>query len=674
MGFSLEQASFTGGELAPSLHSRTDLAKYAVGLAECRNFFIHAHGGVSNRPGFEFVAGTKYDDKESRLIPFEFSTLQTYAMEFGDLYLRVVKGGGQVLYPAGHAQENQIVEIATPYTEADLAQLKFVQSADVMTIVHPNHVPRELKRSDHHEWALTEITFLPVVGIPGNLSASASGSVKYLVTAVADETHEESLPSSEVSGSTTCTLNFSAVSGAQKYNVYKEKNGIFGYIGSTEDTSYVCEDVKPILDDTPPKARNPFTGAEYYPASVSYFQQRLVFGGSLQKPQTIWTTQTGNYSNMNTSSPTKDDDAITFTIAARRVNQIRHLVPLKSLVVLTSGGEWVMTGDQDGVLTPTSVSIDSEGERGASDVPPLVIGSAVLYCQSRGSIVRDLAYSFQNDGYAGGDLSVLSNHLFQGYEIKEWCYAQSPDSIVWCVRNDGVLLGLTYMKEHEVWGWHQHHTAGQVESICSIPEGDEDAVYTIVKRTLGGQEKRYIERLHTRKIKNVEDSFFVDSGLSYSGSPVTTLSGLSHLEGEAVSVLADGDVVNGLSVSGGQITLPSPASKVIVGLPYLSRIQALRINFETKELGSTTGKQKSITAADIHFLQSRGGSIGTNTDNLQEILQRTDEDWGDPTNLQTGVFHIDMDPDWDTNGQVMLEQSDPLPMTVLSITPEITIA
>ncbi len=192
-------------------------------------------------------------------------------------------------------------------------------------------------------------------------------------------------------------------------------------------------------------------------------------------------SQTGNYHNFNISEPLRDDDAVTFTIAASQVNEVRHLVPLSDMIILTSGGEWLLTAN-DGVITPSSIQVKPQGYRGSSDAPPIVVGNTIIHIQSKGAIIRDLAFALESDSYTGNDLTVLASHLFAGKTVKEWAYSQAPHSIVWVVLSDGTLAALTYMREHEVWGWSRHDTDGTFESVCTIAEGDEDATYFVVKR------------------------------------------------------------------------------------------------------------------------------------------------------------------------------------------------
>jgi len=569
------QPSFTGGELAPSLHARVDLAKYAVGLKTCRNFVVQAHGGVSNRAGTKFICETKDSTKTTRLIPFEFNTEQTYVLEFGDLIMRVIKDGGQV------ESSGSPVEITTPYAHTELANLKFTQSADVMTLCHPSHPPKELKRTSHTAWTLTSVSFGSTMTVPTGVSVSRQNydsgvddtSYSYVVTSVDTSTGDESTQSSvgsvtnnALSSTTTNTVTWSTVSGADSYNVYKLTGGVYGFIGRSTSTTFVDDNILAEAEDSPPTDRTIFNGTDDYPATVTYHQQRLAFAQSNNDPQKVWMSQIGNYHNFNISEPLKDDDAVTFTIASSQVNEVRHLVALSDLVILTSGGEWLMVASDGKVVTPSSIAVKPQGYRGISEVPPLVIGNTIIYVQSKGSIVRDLAYALDSDSYTGNDLTVLSNHLFAGKNIKEWTFAQAPHSVVWTVLDDGSVAALTYLREHEVWGWSRHDTDGTFESTCSVAEGSEDATYFVVNRTINGTTKRYIERLQSRVFTDVADAFFVDSGLSYdgthTGSVSMTLSGGSswtHTEDLTLTAssatFSSGDVGNTIVITIGSDTL-----------------------------------------------------------------------------------------------------------------------
>lgn len=687
---SVIQPSFAGGELAPSLHARVDLAKYAVGLRLCRNFFVHAHGGVSNRPGTQFIGEVKNSAVRGRLIPFAFNTTQTYVLEFGHLCLRVIKDGGYVETSPG-----VVYELATPYTEADLPGLGYVQSADILTLVHPNHPPRELSRTGHAAWSLADIAFTPSITPPGSVTATPSHTsaptttYRYVITAVSATGLEESVASVEAAVVSTTlgtaigsaapyaypsiTVSWAAVAGAEKYNVYKMGSGLFGFIGSSNGTTFTDTNLKADETDTPPQTRNPFSGAGAYPSCVTFYEQRRIFANSATRPQTIWGTASGAYRNMNVSTPTKDDDAFEVTLAGRQVNAIRHLVPLSSLIVLTSGGEFTLdSGSQSDAIGPGAIRIKPQGYRGSATVPPLVIGNTCLFVQEKGAIVRDLGYTYESDSYNGNDLSILANHLFRGYRVEEWAYAQAPYSLVWAVRNDGALLCLTYEREQQVWAWSHHDTGagGAFESVAVVSEGQEDAVYFIVRRNINGVMHRYVERLHSRQFSDVRDCFFVDCGLTYSGAATKTLTGLGHLEGLAVSILGDGNVFPQQVVTGGQVSLPHAVSKAHVGLPITAEMQTLDLEVQP---GTVQGKRKRVVAVTARVEASRGMWAGPTTDDLVEVKPEGLAVYGGPIPLKTGDARVIIPPRYETHGSVCIRQTDPLPLTILALIPELEV-
>lgn len=686
----LYQPSFSGGILSPSLHARVDLQKYSSGLRTGRNVFLHPHGGASNRPGLQFINEVKASANKARLIPFQFNTAQAYVLEFGHQYFRVYRNGALIL------SGMSAYEVATPYGSTELDDLVFVQEADVMYIVHPLYAPRKLSRFADNNWTLTTVAFAPGItapvaigAFPGGPNIGSTTTYKYRVSAVSDASGEESLPSNIVTCVNDLTIagNFNqitwnAVSGAYRYIIYKEDNGVYGYIGGTSGLQFDDNNIVADLADTPQTARNPFFGSGNYPRSVTFYEQRLVFASTLNDPQAVWMSQSANYENFGYSSPSKASDAVTFRIKAREINEIRSMIPMKGLLLLTSGAEWLVTGgSQSDAVTPSAIKIENQGYRGAAKVQPIAVGNTVLFAQARGGIIRDFSYNFADDAFVGKDLTVLARHLFEGKAIKAWGYAQAQNSIVWVVMSDGTLLSLTYMKEHEVWGWTTHDSpAGAVfEDVVVIAEGDEDVPYFLVKRTINGVTKRYIEKLHTRMFSAVEDAFFVDSGLSYSGSPVTTVTGLSHLNGMDVVALVDGNVVNGLSVSAGSVTLPKAGSKIHVGLSYDAIIETLNLDMgNVQGLGTVQGRFKTIPEVKLRVDKSRGIWTGhedaprTST-KLVEYKQRAGEAWSAAIQLYTGDIRITTSWDWNEHGRVVVKQFDPLPMTILAIMPNVEI-
>ena len=671
------QRSFSGGEMSPEMFGRIDDAKYQAGLAKCRNFIVKPQGPAENRPGFAFVREVKDSTKRVRLIPFTYSTTQTMVIEVGAGYFRFHTAGGTLMDGAAP------YEIANPYAEGDLFDIHYVQSADVLTLAHPGHAPRELRRLGATNWQLTTIAFAASVASPAAPTVTAAGhtTVKYtyhyVVTAVAADGVSESAPSPEGTAGgnlfetgATVTIDWAAVTGASRYNVYKLQGGLYGYIGQTAGLSIVDDNIAPDLSKTPPIYDAVFSGAGDYPGAVSYFEQRRCFAGTTNRPQNIWMTKSGTESNMSYSLPTRDDDRIAFRVAAREANTIRHIVPLTQLLLLTSSSEWRVTSVNSDAITPTTISVRPQSYVGASNVQPVLINNTLIYGASRGGHVRELAYNWQANGFVTGDLSLRSAHLFDGAEVVDMAYAKAPWPIVWCVSSGGKLLGLTYVPEQQVGAWHQHDTDGAFESCAVVAEGAEDVLYCVVRRTINGAQVRYIERMASRQFIDQQDGFFVDAGLTYRGAPSDTISGLSHLEGATVSILADGAVHPQRVVTGGSITLDNEASVVHVGLPITADLQTLPIAAPIDN-GYGQGRFKNVNKAWLRVFRSSGIFLGPDADKLTEAKQRTTEPYGAPPALKSEEIQVMLTPSWADSGQVFVRQSDPLPLTVVSLTAEV---
>ena len=860
----LTQSAFTSGELDPSLHRRLELAKFDAGATKLENFFVHTHGGVSNRPGFEFVAEVKDSSAVTRLIPFEFNTEQTYVIEVGNLYMRFIKDGAQitesdkvitaatqanpvVITSSSHGYVNgdevyitsvvgmtnlnggrftvankttntfelsgtdgtgfgaytsggvcnRIFQITTPYPTADISNLKFTQSADTMTICHTSHAPRNLTRTGHTAWTLTTITFGATTTAPGSISATATGSGtatwEYTVTAVDENTAAESVAGTANSATnatvlTTAafnTITWAAVTGAASYNVYRKKGGLFQFLGTADALTFKDDGIVPDSDISPPQNKTVFNTTDEFPATTAYYKQRQMFAQTNNNPQNIFLSVIGDFPNFNTSLPLREDDAITYRLVCRQVNEIRHLVPLDDLIILTSGGEWVGVGNDSGVVSPLTFNVTIEEYTGSSEVPPIIVNNSVVFVEARGESVRDLGYKLDVDGYTGNDLTILVRHLFEGFTISEWTFAKVPYSIIWAVRNDGTLLGLTYNREQEVFAWHRHVLGGNfgectvtvtdfaniavgttlvltktdgttvtftseavsaaapaetlgfrpnasnnttadniftavnahadftvenpaanvvtiretlksgsgklsvvssdttrlavtvegisvVESVTSVPEtfdANEDAVYVIVKRTIGGATKRYIERLKKRIFATKEDSFFVDSGLTYDSTPVSTITGLDHLEGQTVAILADGNILSRQNVSDGAVSLGSLTfSKVHIGLPITATIEMLPLDVVLSTARETSvSRQKNATELTLFLEDTTGLQVGKDQDNLVTIAARQFETFGSPAELKSDEVCIKIGPEWKFRKRPVIQQSQPVPAKVLGI-------
>lgn len=805
--------SFAGGEITPELAGRLDLVKYQTGLALARNFITLPHGPAVRRPGFQFIRAAGNSAQPVRLIPFTFSADQTAVLEFGHLYIRfhiegatllsptpaawltttayvvgdlVAQGGSKYYCTTAHTSGTFATDlgagkwyllpasgeyqIPTPFDGADLFDLHYTQSADVITIAHPGYATRELKRLGATTWTLTALSFAAPTNAPTTVTVTATvaenenkTTQKYVVTTVGADGVTESLPSTPKAVSNNLTLagnyntiTWDAVAGNTRYNVYKLRGGVYGYIGqarpntgattktistidrpgagdktvtvtttaahgfSNEDLvlieatgvaslngawvitvtgattftyesvtdattsavigtasipelSIVDDNVLPDTSTSPPEdiiALN--AGAGDYPAATTYHEQRRWFAGTDDKPQVLWATRTGTESNLTSSIPSREADGMELRIASSQYNKIRHLVALSDLIAFTAGGEFRIYSDGAPAITPTSVTIKPQGYAGASNVQPVVTTGSILYVQAQGSRIRELSYSWEANSYRTVDASIMAPHRFNGYSVRDMSYSRAPDSIAWAVRNDGVLLGMTYVPDQQVYGWHAHDTTdGLFESACVVPEDNEDVLYVVVRRTIGASQLRYVERLRTRFFTEQADAFFVDSGLTYDGTPVTTLSGLAHLEGKVVDILTDGAVHPQRTVTSGAVTLDYAASVVHIGLPMTSDLRTLPLAMEGAAAAGQ-GTVKNVNKVHLRVSQSSVIKAGPTFDRLREYPARAVTDpYGSPPALRDGELALSIDPSWNQDAAICVRQDLPLPLTVLSMTLEI---
>lgn len=711
----------------------------------------------------------------SNVVGNVITLFDTYGVPVSGINYTPFTGGGQT---------GRLYRIASPYHANDLALLKFVQVANVMYLTHPSYPPITLTFTGPNNWAFSTISFGATIGSPtiSSVVASSAGSAayEYSVTAV-DNNGQESIPSAPggVTGAVnigntagTITVTWSAVGGAVGYNIYKTELAIspavvpvgaaYGFITSSTSTTIVDSNIVPDFSQTPPINQNPFAAGNN-PGVCCFFQQRLYYAGSNSFPQTFWASQPGLYNNFNISDPTQADDAITGTLVSLQVNFVKSMIPMPGgLVILTANGAWQLSSGSGGLastaaVTPINATATPQAYNGISDVPPITINQDVLYVQFKNSLIRDLTYNIYANIYTGEDISVLSNHLFFGHQITQWAYAEEPFKVVWAVRNDGIMLSLTYLKEQGLKGWARHDTFGLFKSVATVTENALDATYVVVQRTFNGVAWQFIERMDNRQfVYDAEDTWAVDCGSQTAGfTPTATLSattssgsvaftataavfssnsigqvirmdggiatittfidashiagtwtknptytvpndpnntpvpapagswsiwflstiiyGLDYLNGQTVSILADGNVVTPQVVTNGQITLAQPASKITVGLAFTAQLQTMPIDLG--DLRDTIqGKRKKISALSIRMSQTRGLSYGHNFNNLSPIKEFSQgQVLGSTIPLVTGDERVIMDPLWDVPGQICIQLTDPLPATILGVIPEITI-
>lgn len=325
------------------------------------------------------------------------------------------------------------------------------------------------------------------------------------------------------------TITWVSSSGAVRYNVYRYLAGQFSFIGSTTANTFQDTNITPNSGFQPSVNIPMFITANDYPAAVGIYQQRLWFGNTVNQPQSYWASRLGQYGVFSVGTPSNDADAFTYQLAGNQVQFITAFVDIGKLIIHTTVGEYVVNGNQAGGVTPTAQNVVRAGYAGSyPGQVPVVIGNTDLFVQARGSILRDLQYSVQVFNYDGKDTTLFASHLFANRKIISMAWQQVPNSFVWCVLDNGLLVCMTYIKEHSLWAWHQHTTAanGYYESVCVIPEGTNEAVYLIARRTINGATVRTLERMWNRDYNDITiDACFTDCSLTYDGRNIggTTL-------------------------------------------------------------------------------------------------------------------------------------------------------
>ena len=744
-------SNFTAGELSPRLDGRTDVSKYFNGCKTLQNFVIHPHGGASRRPGTKFVREVKTSSNFTRLIPFEFNVTQAYILEFGENYFRIHKDGGTVI------SGGNPVEVATVYTSAQVSEIKFTQSADVMYLVHPSHPVQKITRTSHTAWTISEVNFLrgPMqdsnttdttltannrtgsVTITASTSTFVATDVGRLVrlhdgfakitnfasgTSVTATVQENADGRTELMPSYTATTvrfyegdpsstglehndrmtdtagNF-IVEGfkvGQKVTITGASNGGNNVTNAlivqvTADTILFSPSVdlvdeaagqsvtiNGVLEADKNFSLGAFSATTGHPAAVSFYEQRLVFANTTAQPQTIFFSVAGSFEDFNDGI--NPADALIYTIGSNQVNVIRYLASGRVLIVGTSGGEFAVSASgTTEPIRPTNAQIKRQANYGSANIQPIQVGNVTMFVQRASRKIRELVYNFDEDSYQAPDLTVLAEHITES-GITELAFQQEPDNVVWCVLTNGKFVGMTYRREENVVGWHEQIIGGSfgsgnavVESVAVIP-GDlnEDEVFLVVKRTIGGATKRYIEFFSNFDFgSDVQDAFFVDSGLTYSGSAATTISGLDHLEGQTVSILANGATHPDKTVSSGSVTLDRSVTKAHIGLSYNSTLQTMRIDAGGTE-GTAQGKIKRIHDITLRLFRTVGIQVGSSETDLDRIPFRSSANAMDQAlPLFTGDKEVEFRGGFDNDGFIVVKQNQPLPATILAIFPRL---
>lgn len=673
-------AATNGGEWSPTLYGRVDLAKYASSFRTVKNFIPLVQGPATRRPGFRFVAATKADGL-AQLIPFEFSTVQAYIIEAGATYFRFYKDGAPI--DSGGSP----YELATPYGADAIFDLKWAQSADVLYLTHPLHAPRKLSRTGHTSWTLSLLEAIdgPYLDQPGGgttLTPSAATGSGVTLTA------------SGLAG-INGGAGFLASDVGRAVRLREGATWGWAVITARSSATVVTIDVKATLSNSNAKTDwrlGAWSGTTGYPACVTFHEERLAFAGSTAQPQTVWLSKSGDYENFAPTESDGDvlaDDAITVTISDSKVNAIRWMESAEALFLGTVGGEKLIRASALGeALTPDNVTAKGQTTRGCANTAPVRLDHAILFIQRARKKLFELSYAFESDSHTARDLSLLAQHLTQG-GLKQLAYQATPWSVVWACRDDGLLLGLTMERDQQALAWHRHPLGrslaaeAKVLSLACIPGGGQDDLWAVVERVIDGATKRTVELLSPEfaplfdaesdppSSAGTAAAFFVDSGLTYSGAPVTTVSGLDHLEGERVQVLADGAAHPDRTVSGGAIALARAASTVHVGLAYDSALETLDLDAGSA-LGTAQGKTKRIDRVTVRLFQTLGCRVGR-AGHMAEVPFRAG---GAPMDAAPPLFSGDktiaFPAGWDAAASLRVTQAQPLPCTVTAIVPSLT--
>ena len=723
------QTNLTSGELSPKMFGRVDLSKYENGAETIQNWIVTPYGGAQRTPGTVFAGEVRDSDEAARLIPFQFSTTQTYMLEFNNGKIRFYRNRARVLEStvtitgitqanpgvvtaASHGYSNgdtvyitgvsgmtqvngkvfrvagvtantfqltadqtgsnvnttsytaytsggtvaRVYEISQPYLAADLPDVAYAQTADVMYLVHEDYLPRKISRTGHTSWTLASVDFATATLTPPFLPLNTTATT---------------MTPSVTTGNGTLTASGSYFATTHVGAFFELHSGFVEVSGYTSATVVNITVVQTLSATTATASWSEGAWSDYqgYPRAVCFYEQRIAYAATTNFPQSVWLSVSEAFEDFDYGS--NADDAMMYTIATDQVNAIQWLSPGKVLLMGTSGGPFSLSsGSNSDPLTPTNVIVKLESTYGTAQVLPKKIGNYVYYSQRDERTIRELGYNLDIDSYRALNISILSEHITAG-GIVEMAYQQSPNNVLWVVRGDGKMATLTREIDQEVAGWSEQVTDGNYENVAVIAAQtatDGDEVWFVVNRTINGTTKRYVEYLKTFDWgSDDKDAFFVHSGLTYSGAATSTLTGLDHLEGETVDVYGDGVAFDQATVSGGAITTKlsgttTTVTKAQVGLPYTSTIKTLRTEGGSA-IGTSQGMVRRINNVIVRVLKTMQLKVG-------DTVTQYDQDLASITTDDVEAHH---DGGWDTDGQVVIKCDKPVPAHVLAIIQQYTV-
>lgn len=721
--------SFAAGELSPLLDGRTDLAKYFVGLKTLLNMIAYPTGGATRRGGLKYIAEVKdgYNASSAvRLLPFEFSTAQAYIIEAGDQYMRFFMDQGQVLWTADPNQasltfDGNVATALIGWTDRSVGagQIGWNSSSLTLDFYAASNVASgwgEYQFSiasptvDHQLLFWSQNISTPIRYGIGDVKTQSSAS--WDISGLAAQPNNQTCTISfdpngatqiyvslinQTAGSATVdnlTIRrkyyeiFSPFTSSQLFNIKYAQSAdtMFNVHPSHFPRELTRTGHQLFTINHVPFKNNQFTAANDYPSAVSFFEARSVWAATNDEPQAIWLSESTDIYDLAMGSNAAS--AIKVTVRALKANAIRWLLPLSDLIFGTTGGLWRIGATTSAEpVAPDNISARQTETEGSANIQAIPIKAEALFIQYHGQRLLRSGFTYQSSSLTGSweseDLTILSDHILAGDNntatVVEMAFQQYPHRILWAVRSDGILVGLTYNKAQDLVSWHRHTTGtaanrASFESVAVIPGDQKDDVYFVVRRNVGGIMKRYIELLSDDRIRVITDGRLLDSYLDYVGdndSSVISVSGLEHLNGASVSVSIDGASHPDRTVVNNAITLTNYASQVVVGIPYDSELETMRMEAGS-EMGSALGKVKRIAKAIILFYRSAGCQYGTEEGKLDTLpWRRTSDKMNAAPGLVSDAVEVTMPGDWERAGRIIIKQSLPLPLTVLAIVPRV---
>ena len=728
--------NFNSGEMSPLLAGRVGFDKYPNGASILENFIPTTQGPNQRRAGTRFVYQVKDSAKKVLLVPFEYSVTQAYMLEFGDYYVRFYTWDAVTKVRGILTSGGVPVEVVTPYSEADLRyadgtpRLRYVQSGDFLYLAHSGYQPRILKRLSATSFLLSlfeaaggpwkslndTATTVYASAETGSVTLTASaaifqavhvGSLFYLESrdlnaisawevghtvavgerARSDGKTYEALNASKTGTSRPVHTEGALFDGNPTAVQWQYRDAGYGYVRITAFTNSTTVTAT-VIDRLPSQvvgsglattrwAYGEWSSVEGWPSDVAFFRERLWFG----RGQTLWGSVSADFTDYSpkTYGQVTADMAITVTLVSGKINDVQWLAADRDLVAGTAGGEFAIgeltNGEPLGPANKRSRILSTFGSRA---IPPIKNSEALLFVQRSGLKARETYYDFGSEGYKSSDTTVLAEHITAS-GIVQMAFAADPDQVVWSIRADGTLLGFTWNNEQAVRGWHRHPIggAGVVESIAVMPaaEGDRSELWMVVRRTINGVTRRYVEYLERpyRIGDSQASQFYVDSGLTYTGAATTTISGLSHLEGQTVSVLVNGAPHPNVVVTSGVITLQIPATTAQVGLPCPARYRSMRLEAGAQD-GTAQGKTKRIHKCVLRLLYTGGGKYGAlNGGPMDYLMLRSSTAAMDqPAHLFTGDKVVPWPDGYNTDAYVGFEIDQPVNAVLVAIMPQVS--